>query len=218
MTPAFRRVGRLAKGYDVDRVDDLFRLAGGRAGTAAAGPAPDRPGRTPDRPGRTPDRPGRTERARLTTDARRFGLAAGQLRLAAFPLRRRGYDVAQVDEALDRLEDRAAADERDRLVGERGDEALLQQLGSLAATLDSRLARPPGRRFRRGVRLHRAYDPADVDALCDLVAAYLSDGAPMSVDEVRGAVFRSRRGRRGYREADVDAFLDRVVTIMLAVD
>nr|WP_240897036.1 DivIVA domain-containing protein [Kineococcus vitellinus] len=37
----------------------------------------------------------------------------------------------------------------------------------------------------------------------------------MSADEVRGALFRPRRGRRGYREAPVDAFLDRVVELIV---
>ena len=40
----------------------------------------------------------------------------------------------------------------------------------------------------------------------------------MSADEVRRAVFRTRRGSRGYREAEVDAFLDRAVEIMVSVD
>ena len=37
----------------------------------------------------------------------------------------------------------------------------------------------------------------------------------MSVDEVRTVAFRTRRG--GYSEAQVDAFLDAIVGVMLAV-
>jgi DivIVA domain-containing protein len=37
----------------------------------------------------------------------------------------------------------------------------------------------------------------------------------MAPDAVRLAVFKSRRGGRGYREASVDAFLDRVVELLV---
>jgi DivIVA domain-containing protein len=40
----------------------------------------------------------------------------------------------------------------------------------------------------------------------------------MSADDVRHAVFRGRRGNTGYREPEVDAFLDRAVSVMVAVD
>ena len=40
-------------------------------------------------------------------------------------------------------------------------------------------------------------------------------GQPLPPDSVRLAVFKSRRGSRGYREASVDAFLDRVVELLV---
>jgi DivIVA domain-containing protein len=39
----------------------------------------------------------------------------------------------------------------------------------------------------------------------------------LAVGTLRSAVFRSRRGSRGYSEAAVDAFLDRVVAVMTRV-
>ena len=175
MSATFRRVGRLAKGYDVQEVDGFLSR----------------------------------ETADVTPDA---------VRLVAFTVRRHGYDVHQVDQALDQIEDDAAARARERLVVARGERARLDQLEDQARSLQGRLARRPGRRFRRGRRVQHTYAPAEVDALCDALAAYLADGRPMSVDDVRGAVFRGRRGRWGYREADVDAFLDRAAAVMLAVD
>lgn len=145
-------------------------------------------------------------------------LTAEAVRLVAFPMVRHGYDVAQVDEALDGLEDDVAARERDRMVAARGHDAHLRQLSDLAGSLQGRLDRARGHRFRRGRRLHHTYDPDEVDDLCDQLAAYLADGTRMSVDDVRAVAFRSRRGRRGYREADVDAFLDRAVAVVRAVD
>jgi len=40
-------------------------------------------------------------------------------------------------------------------------------------------------------------------------------GRALAPDSVRLAVFKSRRGGRGYREASVDAFLDRVVELLV---
>ena len=48
--------------------------------------------------------------------------------------------------------------------------------------------------------------------------AYLEQDKPLSVDSVRRAVFRPAVGRDGYEEAQVDAFLDRVVELMAAID
>ena len=83
-------------------------------------------------------------------------LTAEDVRLVAFSITRHGYDVQQVDDILDRLEDEAAARERDRLVAAKGPQAHLEHLSDLADTLQGRLSRPRGRRFRRGARLHDA--------------------------------------------------------------
>lgn len=143
---------------------------------------------------------------------------AHDVRTAGFDLVRRGYHVAVVDAALDRLEDAFAARNRERVIAEKGEDAWLSYLGRSAATLRGRLDRPDGERFDYADRSAPGYEPADVDALCAKLAGYFAEGVPMSVDEARRAVFRTRKGPNGYRESQVDAFLDRVVEIMAAVD
>lgn len=184
----FPRVSRTAKGYDVDEVDDFFDVA--REAYERGGPGP---------------------------SGRR--LSAAEVRRVAFALKRGGYEVHEVDGALDRLEDAVASRERERLIADGGDEALVNELTRRASTLQGRLNRPAGQRFSRGEkRLEMTYDVNDVDALCEKLAHYFSDGDEMSADEVRRAVFRTRWGGGGYREPEVDAFLDRAVEIMVAVD
>ena len=79
--------------------------------------------------------------------------------------------------------------------------------------------RPDGERFRRPSRNKaRSYNIADVDRLCHELVAYLEQDKPLSVDSVRRAVFRPAAGKDGYEEAQVDAFLDRVVELMAAID
>jgi DivIVA domain-containing protein len=130
-----------------------------------------------------------------------------------------GYDASHVDAALDRLEDAFARRERDELIAGHGEEAWLRQIGRLSGILRGRLHRPDGERFRRPARKKaRSYNIDDVDGLCHELIGYLEEDQPLSVDSVRCAVFRQAKGQDGYEEAQVDAFLDRVVELMAAID
>ena len=130
-----------------------------------------------------------------------------------------GYAAAGVDAALDRLEDAFARRERDELIAE-------QRRGSLAARdrpavrpLRGRLHRPDGERFRRPAKTRpEATTPWTWTELCHDLIGYLEEDKPLSVDNVRRAVFRPAVGKDGYEETQVDAFLDRVVELMAAID
>lgn len=186
----FPRAGRVTQGYDCDQVDEFFSRA--RASYELVGKGPG----------------GRN----------RAALSARDVRVVAFDLVRGGYEVRQVDAALDRLEDAVARRERESAIGTLGEQALLDQLTRRAETLHGRLTRPDGQRFAREKGFDVAYDVRDVDELCVRLLGYFDDGQEMSADEVRRAVFRTRRGSRGYCEAEVDSFLDRAVEIMVSVD
>jgi DivIVA domain-containing protein len=144
-------------------------------------------------------------------------LTAAEVRSAGFDLVRGGYDVDQVDQALDQLEDRLAAHERQDEQASLGERRFVSRITSQAQVLRARLARPHGDRFARGATWAPAYDVTDVDELCDLVADYFDGVQPLTVQALRSAVFRGRRGSRGYSEAAVDSFLDRVVAVMTQV-
>ncbi|WP_336922756.1 DivIVA domain-containing protein [Aquipuribacter sp. SD81] len=127
------------------------------------------------------------------------------VRTVGFDLRRDGYDIGAVDEALDRIED-AFVSREERAGPNSWREA---EEGVLA-----RLQRGDGTRFPRGRALGLGYRVGEVDALTARIRDHLVLGRPLAVDEVRTSVFRAGRGSRGYREAPVDAFLDRVVDVM----
>ncbi len=184
----FSRVPRTTRGYHVEDVDSFFEQARGAYGQGGSSPAG-------------------------------TSVGAVTVRTVAFRLRHGGYDIHAVDSALDRLEDAFAARERELLIKEAGDQGLLEELSRRAATLQGRLERPAGERFshpRR--RQEKGYDCDEVDALCERLHGYFNEGLEMSADEIRRAVFRPRRGQQGYREPEVDAFLDRAVDIMVTVD
>lgn len=142
-------------------------------------------------------------------------LVAQDIRHVAFSLRRHGYSTDHVDAALERLEDAFALRERERSVDAVGAKEWLHDARATAQVLLNRLNRPEGERFKRVNFLARGYSRKDVDALSERLVAYFQEGKPLSVDRVRTAVFRNQWA--GYNESQVDAVLDSVVDVMLAV-
>ncbi|MCQ9367757.1 DivIVA domain-containing protein [Brevibacterium sp. 50QC2O2] len=145
-------------------------------------------------------------------------LDARAVRTVGFDLVRKGYHVGVVDAALDRLEDAFAKRAQEQLIAGAGQNAWVNELTRAAGSLRGRLQRPYGERFDQAEPGRIGYDLTEVDALCDKIRAYLSDGVPMSVDEVRRVLFKTRRGHKAYNEDQVDAFIDRVVEVMASVD
>ena len=143
------------------------------------------------------------------------GLSAETIRHTAFALQRGGYSPAHVDAALERLEDAFASRDRDRASRTGGKQAWLEDAREKAQVLVNRLSRPAGHRFSRTSFLSVGYSRSDVDRFANKLVKYFESGFPVTVDDVRGAVFKPQRG--GYREAQVDAVLDGVVEVMLAV-
>jgi DivIVA domain-containing protein len=146
-------------------------------------------------------------------------IKSGDVRAVSFDPVKGGYSAAVVDAALDRLEDAFARRERDELIAASGEDAWLREIGNLSGILRGRLHRPDGERFRRPSKgKARSYNTVDVDRLCRQLLGYLEEDKPLSVDNVRRAVFRPAVGKDGYEENQVDAFLDRVVELMAAID
>jgi len=137
------------------------------------------------------------------------------IRRVAFKMRRGGYSPAEVDAALERLEDAFAARERDAALAGQGEQAVIGQTRSTAQVVLDRTARPRGQRFRRAGFLTPGYAVAEVDAVADRVADYIQQGAELDLTGLREVAFTTQRG--GYQEAQVDLFLDTVAEVMLAV-
>jgi len=142
-------------------------------------------------------------------------VSSASIRTMAFELEKGGYSAVHVDAALERLEDAFAGRERERAIQTQGDEAWYGEARRTAQEILNRLARPAGHRFDRVSFLSKGYHRKDVDAFAERLTQYFQQGKPLSVDEVRTAVFRQKSG--GYRETQVDYLLDSVIAIMLAV-
>lgn len=142
-------------------------------------------------------------------------LHSGDVRAVAFPLVRGGYAVTAVDAALGRVEDAFAAREREHALSRLGARAWVAETRDTAQVVLDRLRRPRGARFERVGLLHYGYRVDEVDVVAERVARYLAAGDPVTPEQVRAVAFRMQRG--GYREAQVDAVLDAVVEVMLAV-
>ncbi|GAA3869336.1 hypothetical protein GCM10022381_10810 [Leifsonia kafniensis] len=142
-------------------------------------------------------------------------LTAEQIRGMAFSMTKNGYSPEHVDAALERLEDAFAARERAQALAQAGTQAWAEKAQADSEVITARLRRDAGHRFSRVSFLSLGYNRADVDRFAGRVVKYFDNDFPLTVDDVRGAVFRPQRG--GYREVQVDAVLDGVVEVMLAV-
>jgi len=142
-------------------------------------------------------------------------LSAAEIRQIAFPLVKRGYAIPSVDAALGRIEDAFAARERQAVVTRAGAREWVGRSKESAQVVLDRLSRPRGRRFDRVSVLRYGYRVNEVDLVSDKIAGYLESGQPVTVEQIRSVAFRMQRG--GYRETQVDAVLDAVVEVMLAV-
>lgn len=155
-------------------------------------------------------------RARASFETGGEVVTAADVRQAAFPLTRRGYAIAAVDTALTRIEDAFAAREREAAVAQPGGaRTWVGDARETAQVVLDRLSRPRGSRFARVGALRYGYRIDEVDLVADKLARYLATGEAVTVDQVRNVAFRMQRG--GYREVQVDAVLDAVTEVMLAV-
>jgi DivIVA domain-containing protein len=154
-------------------------------------------------------------RAAYEDSGRGPAMTSWHVRTVGFDLVRGGYEVEAVDAALDRIEDAFARREKQRGEERAGAGGWQSQLRTQEQSLRAQLGRPDGERFPRGSGLELTYDIDQVDDLCDTIETAFASGQQLAPDDVRLAVFKSRRGSRGYREASVDAFLDRVVELLV---
>lgn len=154
-------------------------------------------------------------RARVAFEQDTADVSAADVRQTGFPLVRHGYQPDAVDAALARVEDAFAARERDRAVGTAGAGVWVDRTRERAQEILDRLNRPRGRRFDRVRVVGYGYRVDEVDLVADKLADFLAHGQPVTVEQVRTVAFRMQRG--GYRETQVDAVLDAVVDVMLAV-
>lgn len=142
-------------------------------------------------------------------------LSAADVRIASFPLVKGGYDIAEVDAALGRVEDALAARQRERAVRDNGAEAWVVHARSEAQIILDHLSRSRRQKFARTGFLSFGYRIDEVDHVAARIVRYLRDGDELSVEQLRSAAFRMQRG--GYREEQVDALLDATIDVILAV-
>lgn len=145
------------------------------------------------------------------------GLTPMDIRHAAFDMRGRGYKTTAVDAALDRLEDAFTARMREQFIQANGINAWHAQLAERAQVLYERLRRPKGERFSRPRGLKRGYYANPVDALLDRITAFFDKGEPLTVQDLRTAIFPRRAKWRSYDESKVDAYLARAIDILQGV-
>lgn len=150
----------------------------------------------------------------------------------SFDLAKGGYEIAQVDAALTRLE-RAVADRHTAWqLAHDGKDAWRNETEALYHSISERLDRPAGERFADGQAKRPSYDRKQVDRLADQVAdkaaaelgldgvslAEVSDLADVTSELVATSTFTQRKGRKGYDERQVDFFFNICVELLSRIE
>lgn len=190
MSSTFERVGRLHSGYDCEEVDSFLR----EAKAAYANFSHEGAEQSADTP----------------------AIDETTVRNASFSWSRNGYKPVQVDAALDRLEAAFIQRRRAGVMYTAGEQAWLEQTYNSATTLYPRMLRPEGERFADADG--RGYAKSEVDEFLDRIAAYFDGKANLASKEVRRTHFHSASGADAYDESVVDVYLDRVVSVLMAVE
>lgn len=141
-------------------------------------------------------------------------ITSSTIRRRGFRLVRNGYDPRYVDAALDRLEEVLFERERREFQERHGLEAWNQHIASLGKEIAQAMREDRERRFTRTSIFSSGYRISQVDAVIDQIAERLDQQLDIRVNDVRTVRFYPQR--RGYDEAQVDAYLDAVVEYLLA--
>lgn len=155
------------------------------------------------------------QRARDAYGAGSGEVDAASVRRVGFPLVRGGYRTEEVDGQLARIEDAFAAREQNGVRSRAGARARGRWARTTAEEILRRLSRPPGTRFRRTSWMRYGYRIEEVDLVADRARGFLRSGSGLTVEQIRTVAFHLQRG--GYDEAQVDAVLDTLIEVMLAV-
>lgn len=133
-----------------------------------------------------------------------------------FPAELGGYSAADVDRALDAVEDRFASLERSLYIRTYGQQAWESSLGETKNLLRGRLEREAGSRFRRpSKKLTKGYFVKEVDSFCERMLAHLNGGVQLVAADVRACAFSPASGDLAYDETQVDAFMDRCIEYVI---
>lgn len=146
------------------------------------------------------------------------GITADIVQEKTFDLVRGGYRTDQVDQVLERLEDALRKAERDDFIATHGQQTWDLRLISRLEELMGRLERPRGEKFRWAASGTPGYDVDEVDVCMARITSHLQDEDHVRLKDVRNVTFSGHKGPQGYDEAQVDAFLQAVIELLVVLD
>ncbi|KFI91563.1 DivIVA domain-containing protein, partial [Bifidobacterium stellenboschense] len=172
------------------------------------------------------------ERAHALYDSDGAQLTQRDIQNVSFDLTRGGYEIAQVDAALARLE-RAVVDKQTTWeISQHGRVAWKAKTEELYREIAKHLDRGERERFGSGKPRTPSYDRKQVDKLADQIADKAAaelglDGVSkkdvrdldkITADFVSNSVFTQRKGKKGYDERQVDYFLNTCVQLLSRIE
>jgi DivIVA domain-containing protein len=134
---------------------------------------------------------------------------AKKLRTSQFDLVAGGYVIAEVDEALDRLDDAFARREKQRLTTSFTSVDAFDEVDKIRKLIKNRVRRPNRKKLARVGFFAKGYSVKQVDRFLAEIGLRLSGKNDLSIGELRNVTFKPKWG--GYVENQVDALIDKTV-------
>jgi DivIVA domain-containing protein len=134
---------------------------------------------------------------------------AKKLRTSQFDLVAGGYLIAEVDAALDRLDDAFALREKQRLAASFTSVDAFDEVDKIRKLIKSRVRRPNRKKLGRVGLFAKGYSVKQVDLFLTEIGLRISGKSDLSISELRNVTFKPKWG--GYVENQVDALIDKTV-------
>ncbi|MDR0950142.1 MAG: hypothetical protein LBM13_00655 [Candidatus Ancillula sp.] len=146
-------------------------------------------------------------------------LSEQKVRFCFFEPQKGGYKIYEVDEALDRLERAIAKRRKEEEIAKVGEEVWAEELNQKLSSLYDNISKDKGSRFPRVTSQERGYKIREVDKFLDKLDSELFGGRrSFDVAMMKDKQFVVKKGPKAYDTYQVDLFLDKVITILNAIE
>jgi DivIVA domain-containing protein len=147
------------------------------------------------------------------------GLSENDMREVKFETKTRGYNQNAVNEALRQLELGLARDAKALRLEQMGAEGYQQVIDQQIAAYAPILTSAPGGRFQLDETGAAAYNTKQVDKFIDALSSKLVVGnVTITGDDVRSLGLKKVEGKPGYSVAEVDKFINILLTTLNAIE
>jgi DivIVA domain-containing protein len=146
-------------------------------------------------------------------------LTEKEVRFVRFSTNKNGYRTHEVDEALHRLERALAKRNKDAAISQIGEDKWIDEINNQISSFYKILSQSRKNRFPHAESGTEGYRLGEVDRFLNQLNAQFFEGKrKVDAITIKSKLFSTATGPTAYSTYEVDLFLDKVVTILNALE